>query len=116
MSDHFTNPLTCALRQHALTFAETTEGASCVNRAFKVRKKNFLFLGEKPDGSCKVMLKLGPSLPAASRLAQADARFEVGKNGWTTVRFGESDPPDPALLTEWVGESYRLFAPKSLLQ
>ncbi len=35
MSEHFTNPVTSALRDHAMTFPETSEGASCVNRAFQ---------------------------------------------------------------------------------
>ena len=116
MSEQFTNPITSALRDHAVAFPETSEGPSCVNRAFKVRKKNFLFVGEKGDGSCKVMLKLGPSLDEAALLARTDSRFEVGKGGWTTIRFDASDLPDPKLLKRWVGESYRLFAPKSLVK
>ena len=116
MNEHFTNPVTSALRDHAMTFPETSEGASCVNRAFKVRKKNFLFLGEKNDGSCKVMLKLGPSLDQAVELAGGDPRFEVGSAGWTTVRFGASDLADAEQLKHWVGESYRLLAPKSLVK
>ena len=58
----------------------------------------------------------GPSLDEAVELAGADSRFEVGNNGWTTVRFGASDLPDAALLKRWVGESYRLLAPKSLVK
>ena len=116
MNEHFTNPVTSALRDHAMTFPETSEGASCVNRAFKVRKKNFLFVGEKDDGACKVMLKLGPSLDEAEELAGEDSRFEVGKTGWVTVRFGEADVPDAELVKGWVGESYRLLAPKSLVK
>lgn len=116
MSEQFTNPVTSALRDHAMGFPETSEGASCVNRAFKVRKKNFLFVGEKADGSCKVMLKLGPSLDEAAELAGADARFEAGSAGWTTVRFGADDLPEVELLKRWTGESYRLMAPKSLVK
>lgn len=116
MSEHFSNPITSALRDHAMTYPETSEGASCVNRAFKVRKKNFLFVGEKDDGSCKVMLKLGPSLDHAEGIAKADTRFEVGSNGWTTVRFGTSELPDAELLKQWVDESYRLLAPKTLVK
>ena len=116
MSEQFTNPVTLALRDHAMGFPETSEGASCVNRAFKVRKKNFLFVGEKADGACKVMLKLGPSLDEATERADADPRFEVGGAGWATVRFGADDLPDIELLEGWVDESYRLMAPKSLVK
>ena len=116
MSEHFTNPVTSALRDHAMTYPETSEGASCVNRAFKVRKKNFLFVGEKEDGACKVMLKLGPSLAAAEALAASDERFEVGGTGWVTVRFDDSERPDEELLKQWVDESFRLLAPKTVLK
>ena len=115
MSEQFTNPVTLALRDHAMTYPETSEGASCVNRAFKVRKKNFLFVGEKSDGSCKVMMKLGPSLDEATSLAQDDPRFEVGGVGWATIRFDASNNPDAALLKRWIDESYRLLAPKTLV-
>ena len=114
MSEHFTHPVTQALRDHAMTFPETSEGASCVNRAFKVRKKNFLFVGEKDDGSCKVMLKLKPSLDEAEGIASADDRFEVGSSGWVTVRFNTSDLPDVELLKRWVSESFQTLAPKTL--
>ncbi|MBZ0112860.1 MAG: MmcQ/YjbR family DNA-binding protein [Thermoanaerobaculia bacterium] len=116
MSEHFSNPVTSALRAYATTFPEVSEGASCVNRAFKARKKNFLFVGEKDDGSCKVMLKLGPSLADAVELSRVDSRVEAGKSGWATIRFGASEPPDLALLKRWVDESYRLLAPKSLVK
>ncbi len=116
MSERFTNPVAAALRDHALTFPETSEGASCVHRAFKVRKKNFLFVGEQDGGACKLMLKLGPSLDEAAELADSDPRFEVGGLGWATVRFEASELPDQALLERWVDESYRLIAPKSLVK
>lgn len=116
MSDHFENPVTSALREYALTFPECNEGSSCVNRAFKARTKNFLFVGEKDDGTCKVMLKLGPSLESATKLAEDDPRIEVGNTGWVTIRFEESNPPDVVELQEWVEESFRLLAPKTLVK
>ena len=114
MSERFQDPVTSALRERAISLPETTEGTSCVNRAFKVRNKNFLFVGEKDDGSRKAMLKLKDSLEQAEALAENDGRFEVGSAGWTTIRFDVEDRPDVDLLENWVVESYRLFAPKSL--
>lgn len=116
MKEQFTNPVTSALRDHAMSYPETSEGASCVNRAFKVKKKNFLFVGEKDDGSCKAMMKLGPSLDEAIELSNSDPRVEVGKFGWITVRFDAPNTPDAALLERWVDESYRQMAPKSLVK
>lgn len=111
--DDFTTPLCQALRAHALTFPEVSEGTSCVNRAFKVRKKNFLFVGEQ-DGRVKVMLKLTDSLAAAAALD--DPRVDVGKIGWVTVRCTPDDAPDLAQLQAWVTESWRAMAPKAVVR
>ena len=82
MSDQFSHHITKALRSHALAFPETSEGQSCVKRAFKARTKNFMFLGEDGD-SCNVMLKLGPSLTAARTLAVDEPdRYQVGTTNW----------------------------------
>ncbi len=67
--DTFAHAFTKKLQVYALTFPDVTEGASCVNRAFKAQKKNFVFIGEKDD-AVKVMLKLGPSMGAATDLAK----------------------------------------------
>jgi len=109
----FTQPISEQLRARALALPETSEGTSCVNRAFKVRKKNFLFVGEK-QGQVRVMLKLGASLDQARNLA--DPRIDVGKNGWVTVRFASDNVVDPTLLTAWVVESYKALGPKTTVR
>jgi hypothetical protein len=109
----FTYPLCRDLRAVALALPETDEGTSCVNRAFRARKKNFLFLGEK-DGSIRFMAKLTDSLTAAS--AMKDPRLVVGKFGWVTLNFPPDDPFDRELLASWVLESFRAFAPKTVLR
>jgi len=114
MSERFTSDVLQSLRDHALAFPETSEGSSCVNRAFKVRKKNFVFLGEKGDGMCRVMVKLGPSLEAAR--ARTDAGLSVGKTGWVTWNFPGDQAPEAALLAAWVEESFRVLAPKTLIR
>lgn len=115
MAETFTDPLCLALRERALALPEVSEGASCVNRAFKARKKNFLFLGEKP-GEIRVMVKLGPGLAAAEQRAADDARISVGKHGWLTLRFAPGAPLPMELLGDWLEESYRLVAPKTLVR
>ena len=109
----FTHPLCQDLRAAAMALPETVEGSSCVNRAFKVRKKNFLFLGEK-DGEIRVMVKLTDSLDAAA--AMGDPRVEVGKFGWVTLRFPPDDALDRDLLAGWILESFRALAPKTVLR
>lgn len=113
MSDDFEHPICETLRQAALALPETSEGTSCVNRSFKARKKNFVFVGE-PKGKVRVMLKLGPSLAQAA--AMADPRVGVGKTGWVTVLSDPGEPVDPALLQDWIVESYRTLAPKTLVR
>lgn len=111
--EQFAYDISAHLRQRALALPETTEGTSCVNRAFKVRNKNFLFIGEKDD-QVRVMLRLKDSLDDA--LALQDPRIEIGKLGWVTMKFAPSDPPDPELLSAWVVESFRTLGPKSLVK
>jgi hypothetical protein len=109
----FDSPLCNQLRQSALSLPQTSEGSSCVNRAFKVGSKNFLFAGEK-DGQVKIMLRLFDSVAQAEALD--DQRIKVGKFGWVTIRFAADDPPDSGLVEQWVLESYRGFAPKKILK
>lgn len=111
--EQFAQPISEQLRAQALALPETSEGTSCVNRAFKVRKKNFLFVGEK-ENEIRLMFKLKESLDAAAEMH--DSRIGVGKTGWVTVRFSPDDVPDTALLTSWVVESFRTLAPKTLVK
>ncbi len=108
----FTQPISEELRTVAMDFPETSEGTSCVNRAFRVGKKAFFYLGEKPD-HIRLMVKLGPSLDAAE--AMNDERVSVGKHGWTTIRMPNDELLDLEQLTDWVSESYRALAPKKLV-
>lgn len=109
----FDQPICRQLREVAISLPETSEGTSCVNRAFKVRKKNFLFLGEK-DGEVRIMVKLTDSLEAAAALD--DPRVSVGKHGWLTIRFDPAEPLEAELLEGWVVESFRALAPKTVLR
>ena len=80
-----------AIRRHAMTFPEATEGSSCVNRAFSAGGKNFVFLGEKDD-LCTLRLKRA--------------------GGWEKIEFDPSSPPPASDLEAWVDESFTLLAPK----
>ncbi len=114
--DSFAHPISENLRAAALALPETSEGTSCVNRSFKARKKNFLFVGEKTEG-VRVMFKLGPSLDAARHLAALRPdHVSVGNTGWVTLLFPADQAPALGLLQAWVVESYRLLAPKTLVK
>ena len=81
----------------------------------KVRKKVVVFFGmpevlEYPPG---MTVKLVESQPLA--LAQPGVEpsgYNLGKSGWVSVRFGPEHPFE--MLREWIDESYRAVAPKTL--
>lgn len=113
--EHFQHEVILALRTRALAFPEVIEGDSCVKRGFKVRKKGFLYLGEKAD-EYNVMVKLGPSMDEARRLASSRPdSWSVGKGGWAMLKFDPAERPPEGLLERWMEESYRLQAPKKLV-
>ncbi len=116
MSDTFQFPLSEQLRGFALAWPGTTEGDSCVNRAFKAAgRKNFLFLGEKA-GQIRMMVKLVEHADQARALhAEGPWSISVGKAGWCTALFAPDAHPDPRILQAWIEESFRLVAPKRLL-
>lgn len=114
-AERFQTPTLRTLRDLALTLPEVDEGDSCVKRAFRVRKKGFLYLGEKP-GEYNVMLTLeGPALDEARGLAAGRDARDVGSAGWVTLRFAPPELPPEGLLDRWIEESYRRQAPKTLI-
>ena len=114
-AERFQHEVILGLRSRALAFPGVVEGDSCVKRSFKVRKKGFLYLGEKADGY-NVMVKLGPSIEEARALASARPdSWSVGNGGWAILKFDNAERPPDGLLERWMEESYRLQAPKTLV-
>lgn len=114
-AEKFEHKVSQAIRKHAMTFPQTEEGSSCVNRAFKAGGKNFAFLGEKPE-ECKLRLKLKDSVPEVEALQEDDPeRYQVGTGGWTLLTFPPDDPPASADLKRWITESFHLLAPKKVI-
>lgn len=104
------------IREIAFRYPEVEEGASCNNRAFKARKKAFLFMGMDAD-NWNVRIKLGDSIPEAEKLAKkAPENCDVGKHGWTKVTFPLDQSPPDDLMMRWIDESYRLLVPKALVK
>ena len=104
-----------AIRKIALSYPEVEEGSSCVNRAFKARKKAFLYLGMKED-TYNLRLKLADSLNEAEGLEQkSPENYSVGTHGWTLLTFPHNKQPPKKLLERWIEESFRLLVPKSLV-
>jgi predicted DNA-binding protein (MmcQ/YjbR family) len=104
------------LRTFALGFPEAYEDFPWGDHAFKVRKKIFLFLGA--DGELlTVTVKLPGSAAAALALPLArPTAYGLGKSGWITLRISAADVPPLDLLRDWIDESYRTVAPKTLVK
>ncbi len=118
-AETFTSEVAQALQQVALAYPEVTETPSCVNRSFKARKKSFLFLGEKPDGMLRLMVKLEDAKTIAEAEAAAKDNpdgWSVNGPGWITGNFTNDTAPAVETMTGWIDESFRLLAPKTLLK
>lgn len=104
------------LRNLALKLPEVVEEPSCNKKAYRARKKGFLFLGWKPEG-ITIMVKLKDSLAQAEALA-ADAPeiYKIGKFGWVTLHYPKDMAPPAGLLEGWLLESFRVMMPKTLLK
>jgi predicted DNA-binding protein (MmcQ/YjbR family) len=104
------------LRDFALTFPEATEEFPWGERVVKVKGKIFLFLGQPPEGG----FGIGVKLPVSSKSALAlpfvkPAGYGLGKHGWVNATFESAGEMPLDLLKEWIDESYRAVAPKSVL-
>jgi predicted DNA-binding protein (MmcQ/YjbR family) len=103
-----------AIAKLALAHEDVTEENPWGHRAFKVKKKTFLFLGSDADG-VSFSVKLPHSGAAALALEGTEpTHYGLGKSGWVTARFARGrDVPLP-LVSEWLTESYEAIAPKRL--
>ena len=83
----------------------------------KVRKKVFLFAGADPRDTrwpVGIGLKLPVSKDEALSLPGATpSGYGLGKWGWVNIPFDQG-PVDPELIGDWIEESYRAVAPKTL--
>lgn len=103
-----------ALRKLALAFPEAKEEFPWGERAFKVKKKVFVFLGSDGD-SVSMSVKLPESHEMALEFPFASSTgYGLGRSGWVTVTFGPDDEAPLFLLEGWIAESYRAIAPRKL--
>lgn len=103
------------LRQLGLSYPETHMKSPWPDHMdLAVRNKTFAYLS--PEGqplsiSCKLpeSCQTALSLPFASPTG-----YGLGKSGWVTATFSETDTPPVEFLKTWLEESYRAVAPKTL--
>ena len=101
------------LRGEALGFPGAWEDHPWGDTVVKVGKKIFVFLGEEGFS-----VKLPESAEEALSLPGAEPTgYGLGKAGWVSVRFGGHDDDDPVdLYCDWIDESYRAVATKTLVK
>jgi predicted DNA-binding protein (MmcQ/YjbR family) len=107
------------LRRFALTFPEAAEDHPWGHIAVKARKKAFVFMSGEDlhEGKLSMTVKLPVSGEMALTLPCVErAGYGLGKSGWVTARLGPKDKVDPAMLEEWIEQSYRAVAPRTLVK
>lgn len=115
MGDH--RALRRRIRAFALELPGAYEDHPWGEDVAKVNKKVFVFLGLGDDpASLAMTVKLRDeshhhalSVPGAEPTG-----YGLGRSGWVTVPFRDTTPTLD-VLKDWVEESYRLVAPKTLI-
>lgn len=104
-----------ALRDFAMQFPLATEDHPWGETAMKVKGKVFVFLS-RHKGKFYITTKLPVSGPSALGMPFAEPTgYGLGKHGWVTSTFEEGDTVPVDLIREWIDESFRAVAPKSVV-
>lgn len=106
--------LASALRAHALALPEAWADTPWEgDNVAKVRRKIFAFLPTDDGGTLGVKLP-GSAGFALSLVAASPMAYGLGRHGWVTVRLDDPTAPDADILRDWIVESYRAIAPRTL--
>lgn len=104
------------LRTFALGYPDATEEFPWGERVVKVKGKIFVFFGQPPGGGIGFGVKLPVSVESALALPFTEpSGYGLGKHGWVSATFEKAADIPLDLLKEWIDESYRAVAPKSVL-
>lgn len=105
-----------SLRTFALGYPEAREDFPWGERTIKVRGKIFVFLGQG-DETLNLTVKLPRSAEAALGLPfTSPTRYRLGRSGWVTARFPNNAEIPLDMFRDWIDESYRAVAPRSLVK
>ena len=104
-----------AMRVFGLGLPEAWEDFPWDHPALKVRKKVFVFLGAGVD-VLDFSVKLPESGDVLALPFTEPTGYGLGKSGWVSFHCRPSEVPPLAMLREWVEESYRAIAPKTLVR
>ncbi len=105
-----------SLLEFSLTLPDAHEDHPWGETVVKVGKKIFVFLGENGNEPAKFAVKLDESLDQALAVDGAEpSGYGLGKAGWVNVPL-KGRSPSMGVLQDWVEESYRRIAPKTLVR
>jgi predicted DNA-binding protein (MmcQ/YjbR family) len=106
-----------ALRRHALSYPEAVEDFPWGDQVIKVKGKIFVFLGAGKDGGFGISAKLPETHALALTLKDVTPTgYGLGKAGWVTARIAKGERIPVDLYRDWIDESYRAVAPKTLVR
>lgn len=106
-----------ALYAAALAYPGAHEDHPWGETVIKVKGKIFLFAGSTEEGGLYAGFKLPASSGAALVFPFASPMgYGLAKSGWIYTRFGPREQVPMPLLIEWLDESYRAVAPKTLVK
>lgn len=102
------------LLSQSLAYPDAVQEAPWGHQVAKVRKKVFVFFSIEPD-----RLGFTVKLPASAAEAletgwMKPTGYGLGKSGWCSGEFKEAGDVPLDRLLDWMDESYRAVAPKSL--
>lgn len=105
------------LRECALGYPEATEDFPWGHRAIKVKKKAFVFMGTSDSGEFGLSVKLPQTAGMAVSLPFCrPAGYGLAKSGWVDVVMNGARRPPLELVKQFIDESYRAVAPKTLVK
>lgn len=106
-----------ALEGEALSFPGAWADHPWGDSVVKVGKKIFVFFGTPDDGGFGLSVKLPESADEALTLPGAEPTgYGLGKAGWVSLRYQAGDDVPVDLLRDWIDESYRAVATKTLIK
>lgn len=111
------NAVVDSLEELALSYPEAWPDAPWGDRVVKVGKKIFVFLSRRDATRPSATFKLPDSRDHA--LAYRDAfptGYGLGAHGWVTVMIDTVPPDEHEVLHDFVEESYRAVATKTLVK
>ena len=106
-----------ALRAHGLAYPGAhTKSPWPGHLDLAVNGKTFAYLSLEDEPlsiSCKLPFRAAEALKLPN---VTPTGYGLGRSGWVTATFAPGEAPPLDLLKDWIDESYRAQAPKSLVK